>query len=346
MKLVGNIDILSQINIAIKSAYEQNRPIPHMLFSGAAGCGKTSTARYVAEITECKFITVSRDAIKDRSDILPLVESLDRTGYNEYGRKVGQTRPSIVFIDEIHGLSLSGQEHLGVLMEEWYVPVTNREVRHDPAGKFTSSIEDKVRWSPSFTLIGATTNDGKLSKPFRDRFKMRFIFTPYSFEESQQIAFVHADRLKTKITKEAAIEIAKRGRGVPRVIVGLLERCRDMAIAFRKEAVDHAVTIATFNELQIDETGLNSVDVKILKALHEIDDPVGLESLAVRLNESTKVLSETIEPYLIQRGLLIRGSRGRRITDKGRRYLYEKGHIKMVKAANYVDIPRNFDRGL
>lgn len=346
MKLVGNIDILSQINIAIRSAYEQNRSIPHMLFSGAAGCGKTSTARHVADITDCKFITISRDTIKERSDILLLVEGLDRTGYNEYGRKTDRVKPSIVFIDEIHGLSLSGQEHLGVLMEEWYVPVTEKEIKRDPMGKFKASIEDKVRWSPAFTLIGATTNDGKLSKPFRDRFKMRSIFTPYNFEESQQIAFVHAERLKVKITSGAAEEIAKRGRGVPRVIVGLLERCRDMAIAFGRESIDKAVTIVTFNELKVDETGLNSVDVKILKSLHEINEPVGLDNLAVRLNESTKVLSETIEPYLIQRGFIIRGSRGRCITEKGRRYLYEKGHLKVKQTTNYVDIPRNFDRGL
>lgn len=345
MKLVGNADILGQIRIAIESAYKENRPIPHMLFSGAAGCGKTSTARYVSEIMDCKFMTVSRDAIKDRSDVLNIVEELDRTGYNHYGRIIGTIRPTIVFIDEIHGLSLSGQEYMGVLMEEWYVPVTEKEAKLDPMGKFGSKTEERVRWSPAFTLIGATTNDGKLSKPFRDRFKMRFIFEPYNIDESQEIVRVHAERLKVKIDEKAVAEIAKRGRGVPRILVSLLERCRDLAIAFGKELIDEAVTVVMFSELKIDDTGLNSTDVKILKTLHEIGEPIGLENLAVRLNESTKVLSETIEPYLIQRGFVIRASRGRKITEKGRKYLYDKGHIKMAKAAGYVDIPRDYDRG-
>lgn len=346
MKLIGNIDILSQIRIAIKSANEQNRSIPHMLFTGAAGCGKTSTARYIASVTSGNFLTVSRDAIKDRADLLPIVEEFDRTGHNEYGRKTGQIQPTIMFIDEIHGLSLSGQEHLGVLMEEWYVPVTNREIEVDPMDKFSSSEENKIRWSPEFTLIGATTNDGKLSKPYRDRFKLRFVFAPYNLEESKEIVLVHAERLKAKITDGAALEIAKRGRGVPRVIVKLLERCRDLAVAYKKAEINEVVAVVMFNELHIDETGLDNTDVKILMALYEIDEPVGLDNLAVKLNESTKVLSETVEPYLIQRGFVIRGSRGRRITDEGRKYLSIKGHIKLKQAKKYVDIPVSFDRGL
>jgi len=335
MKLIGNTDILSQIDIAIRSATKQNRSIPHMLFSGAAGCGKTSTARYIANITTSNFLTMSRDSLKDRADVLSVVEQLDITGYNEYGRKTSKIKPTIVFIDEIHGLPLSGQEHLGVLMEEWYVPVGHKE----------SSENDEICWSPEFTLIGATTNDGRLSKPFRDRFKLRFVFSPYNFEESRQIVLVHAERLKTNITDAASIEIAKRGRGVPRVLVKLLERCRDLAVAYKQTEINEAVALVMFNEMHIDETGLDETDVKILKALHEINEPVGLENLAVRLNENTKVLSETVEPYLIQRGLILRSSRGRRITEEGRKYLRGKGYIDVKKVRKY-NIPKSFDRGL
>jgi len=345
VKLIGNKGILVQIDIAIKSAIKENRSIPHMLMSGAAGCGKTSTSKYIADITSGKFASVACDSIKGRSDLLQIVEEFDRTGYDIYGKKLKDKciRHNIIFIDEIHNLSLAGQEHMGVLMEEWYIPVTSREMKSDPLDIFNDATE-RTRWSPAFTLIGATTNDGKLSKPFRDRFKMRFVFTPYSQEESIQIAIVHAERLKMKISEKAALEIAKRGRGVPRVVVSLLERCRDMAAAIDREAVTSDVAIVTFSELGIDKTGLNSTDISMLKMMYEVEDPIGLDNIAVRLNESPKVISETMEPYLIQRGLILRAPKGRKITDQGRKYLLDNGHIKSTIKRDYVDIPRNFDR--
>ncbi len=353
MELIGNKDILSQITIATKSAFEDNRSIPHMLMSGAAGCGKTSTAKYIAHATGGKFMSIACDALKTRGDLLQIVEEFDRTGWDEYGDKIKDKgsciAQNIMFMDEIHNLSLSGQEHLGILMEEWYVMVTKREIITDPSDKFSAlynsdSRSERMRWSPAFTLIGATTNDGKLSKPFRDRFKMRFVFSPYSEEESIQIALTHAKRLEIEIDWAAALEISKRGRGVPRVIVTLLERCRDMAVALNKGKVTYASVLVTFRELGIDNTGLNNTDINMLKMLYEIEEPVGLDNLAVRLNESPKVLSEAIEPYLIQMGFILRGSKGRKITDEGKKYLIDKGHIKVAMKRNYVDIPRNYKR--
>jgi Holliday junction DNA helicase RuvB len=347
MRLIGNEDILVQIDIAIKSATEENRSIPHMLMSGAAGCGKTSTARRIAEVTGGKFISVACDSVKSRADLLPVVDGFDRTGYSVYGNKLKDSHinHNIVFIDEIHGLSLIGQEHLGVLMEEWYIPVTGKEVKADPSDAFVGTVE-RIRWSPEFTLIGATTNDGKLSKPFRDRFKMRFVFTPYSQEESVRIALVHADRLKITLESEAALEIAKRGRGVPRVIVRLLERCRDLSLAIGRKSVTRDVAVVMFGELGIDKTGLTSTDVSMLKMMYELNEPIGLDNMAVRLNESQKVIAETIEPYLIQRGLILRSSKGRKITSEGRKYLLSNGYIKSVIDRGYVDIPKNFNRGV
>jgi len=353
MKLIGNEDIIGQINIAITSARQQNRSIPHMLLSGAAGCGKTSTAKYIAEFTGSNLIVASADSAKKREDVLYIIDQLNHNGYDKYGRKISTISPSIVFIDEVHNVPLPGQEHLGIIMEEWYLPVTKREAHVDAKNvKFRSNA---IRWSPEFTLIGATTNDGKLSKPFRDRFKLRFLFSPYTEKESHDIVMVHAKRLGIQVDTAAATEISKRGRGVPRVLVSLLERCRDTAVAsnqFVKHnslTVIHHVTkevaIVTFHNLGIDNTGLTVTDINILKALYESEDAVGLDNLAVRLNESTKVLSETVEPYLIQRGLIIRTGKGRKITDAGIQYLMENGHIKF-KLSEKFDIPRNFDRGL
>ena len=305
MRLIGNTDIIGQIHVAMVSAQKQNRPIPHMLLSGAAGCGKTSTAKYIAESTGSNIITVAADSIKKREDVLPILSQLDHHGYDKYGRKIGNIHPSIVFVDEVHNVPLSGQEHMGILMEEWYLPLEKREAKVDP--RSVSARNDAIRWSPEFTIIGATTNDGKLSKPFKDRFKLRFLFSPYSPEESADIVRVHADRLGVRVDDDAAKEIAKRGRGVPRILVSLLERCRDTAVAAGmceanhngdswNEHVTKEVAFVTFDNLNIDKTGLTITDINILKALHESDEAIGLDNLAVRLNESPKVLSDTVEP--------------------------------------------------
>ena len=119
-----------------------------------------------------------------------------------------------------------------------------------------------------------------------------------------------------------------------------------MTLAINKTVVTASIAIVTFGELGIDETGLNSTDISMMKMMYEVEDPIGLDNIAVRLNESPKVISETLEPYLIQRGFLVRASKGRKITDKGRRYLLDNGYIKSVIKRDYVDIPRNFDRGM
>jgi len=346
VKLIGNSSIMSQLTVAMRSASEENRSIPHMLLSGAAGCGKTSTARWLAAATGAQFINIAPDSIKKRHDLFPILKSMDRrTGYSPHGKKIGQIKPAILFIDEIHGLSVAAQEYLGVMMEEYCIAATTHEVKNsnhfykDPKSK----NEPFVVWVPEFTLIGATTNDGKLTKPFHDRFKLRFHFTPYRMEEAIQIVLSHAESLNVRITKEAVLEIAKRGRGVGRILVGLLERCRDMSVFYSVPEINLELAILTFNEIGIDSTGLTRGDVKLLKTLYEIGDPVGLEHLAIQLNESTKVLSETIEPYLIQRGFVARGSKGRTLTDAGRIYLVENKYVEMELEPDFI-IPMSLFR--
>ncbi len=351
MELIGNTGIIEQINIAIISARERNRSIPHLLMTGAAGCGKTSTAKYIAKATNCKLLSVAPDSLKDRNTILPIVNQFDTSGYNNFGSKIeGEPRrPSILFIDEVHNLPLSAQEHIGILMEEWYISVNADKAKL--ADKHVIEQEKKrargeevgaIQWSPQFTLIGATTNDGKLSKPFRDRFKLRFVFSPYTLKESVEIVQTHAERLKVKIDTEAALEIAQRGRGVPRVLVTLLERCCDMSITTKSDTITTDITYLTFKLVEIDKTGLTATDISILKKLYKSEDAVGIDNLAIQLNESSSVLSNTIEPYLIQRGLIIRTSKGRKITRKGRMYLLDNGH-QVVKREKY-DIPIGYER--
>lgn len=358
MRLIGNKDIFRQLEVAVVSAQTENKSIPHILLSGAAGCGKTSIARFTAEIFGSDFIELVPESIQNRNDMLRIKRLLNSEGYNYIGDTVGQIRPTIVFVDEIHRLKATGQEHLGLAMENWAIPVEEKQVRVRLSDKFGFNLKDRVRWCPRFTLIGATTNDGLLSKPFKDRFKLRFLLNVYSLEESIEIIKVHARRLneenmertsaggirKIMLTYEAVKEIAKRGRGVPRILVALLERCRDMAISHNIDIIDGDMAIATFVLMGIDKSGLTQVDIKLMKSLYENEDPIGLDNLAIIINESKQTINDTIEPHLIQEGLISRAQRGRVLTSKGRMYLMENGLIKYDEGEDFIDIPATYKR--
>jgi len=319
MKIIGNEDIQQQMYVAVQSARAQNRSIPHMIFAGAAGCGKTTMAKRLAEIAQTDFIRLLPDAIKKMDDVYSLFEGLDHRGYDKLGNRIAQIKPAVVFIDEIHNLKILPQEWLGVAMENFAL----------------EAKDGKYYWLPYFTLVGATTNDGLLSKPFLDRFKMRFIFKQYSFDQSIQIALVHAERLAVAIMGDAAEAIAKRGRGVPRIIVGYLERCRDTAIVHGEKVITKEVVEDTFKLLGVDDTGLRETEIRLLRALYNAGMPVGVENLSIIINEAPKTIVSAIEPYLIQRGLIIRSGQGRILTEKGREYLEvrELGKEKFQKEA-------------
>ena len=344
MGLIGNKGIMSQIDISLKAAQEMHRSFPHTLLAGAAGCGKTSTAKHLAKLAGSTFISLSCDSLKERFDVALLIQRLDRIGYSDFGNIENPNiiRPTVVFIDEIHNLSLAAQEHLGIVMEEWILPITVKEAQ---TLKVKVDKDNPTYWASLFTLVGATTNDGKLSKPFRDRFKLRFPFAPYSLEEAIQIVFLHAKRLKIEIDEHGALEIAKRGRGVPRILVSLLERCRDASIAMHQEYIGKEASVVAFFKMGIDASGLTKTDINLLKTLYKVGDPVGLDNLATILNESPKVLSEAIEPYLIQSGLMLRAAKGRTITEEGHKYLSDKGYIERESKYERISMSKDFDRG-
>ncbi len=347
MKLIGNEDMMGQLNVSITSAIAENRSLPHILLSGAAGCGKTSTARYIAETTKCDLLEIAPENVKIRKDVFEIGKALNRTGWSKHGDKIGTIRPTIVFMDEIHRLPITGQEHFGLLMENWVIPVNEKEIKINFNSEFKESKAARVRWCPRFTLIGATTNDGLLSKPFKDRFKIKFIFSTYTEEESIEIVKVHAERLEIAITDNACKEISKRGRGVPRIIVSLIERCRDSAIYNNLKTITSIVALATFAVMKIDETGLTTTDINIMKALYTSETPVGLDNIAIITNESSKTILETIEPHLIQQGFITRSPRGRVLTDKGRIYLIENNYIKCEsREDDWEDIPVTYKRRL
>jgi len=314
----------------MKSARENNKPIPHILFAGAAGCGKTTLAVKLAEYANVKFISALPQSLKTMASIIETLEKLDPTGYTDMGNWIEgiEIKPSIVFIDEIHNLKpLEVQEWLGIIMEDWEIEIAS----------------GNTVWFPKFTLVGATTDSGKLSKPFRDRFKMNFVFKPYTQLESVQIVLSHAKRLGANIDMPAAQVIAQRGRGVPRILVGYLERVIDMAYVQNAKVITESVAKNTFEMLGVDEIGLTETETKILKTLDVASAPVGLDNLSIITNEAPKTILTSIEPYLIQQGLVVRTGKGRAITQKGRDHLSKSGKTKVF---HKKELPPGYKRNI
>jgi len=347
MELIGNKGVMKQLSIVRDACKATDNALPHMLLSGAPGCGKTSTARHLAKHTGAHFMSVTPESFKERNDVVRILEQFERKiGYDDYGNRIKNVPTSypILFVDEIHRMPLKGQELLGIAMEEWKLPIEAAKAKVNIYDKFGSSKVNRERWFPRFTVVGATTNDGLLSKPFKDRFKLRFIFNTYTEEESRAIVKIHATRLNIEIDDAGTNEIAKRGRGVPRIIVTLLERCRDLAVAQGETHISGNLAKAAFLIMNIDVNGLNETDIKILKALYASETPLGVDNLAILTNESRQSIAETIEPYLIQQELMVRTGKGRVITDKGRIYLINSGHIEPTH--DWVDIPTDYVRSL
>lgn len=309
--MIGNENIKKQLHIAIDSAARRNMAPPHMLFSGHPGCGKTSMAKEMAAMLKTDFISLTPESLKDNRSLLNLLDSLNFDGYDKFGNRIGTIKPTIVFIDECHRLPMFGQEKLGIVME-------NFTLNTDNVGK--------VYWLPYFTVIGATTLSGNLSKPFLNRFKLNFYFEPYSIEDSIKIVEFHAKRLDIQVTKKAALDIGTRSRGVPRIIVSYLERCRDMMLAIGSDVITSGLSNMTFETLEIDKQGFNKIELKILKTLYDSDKPISLENLAMVTGESKNTLQNEVETYLIKSGYLVRSGKGRLITPKGRSYLEAEGY--------------------
>ena len=312
-EIIGHENTKEQLEIAIKSAKDRNESIPHILFSGAAGCGKTTMSMAMARVANVDFLAISPDDFSDREPVLRILEGkLNHTNYSKCGDRIGKLKPTIVFVDEIHRMPRKGQEILGIAMEKFMLET----------GK-----PNKFFWIPYFTLIGATTDDGELTKPFREKFKLRFLFDTYSQKEIAEIVMLHSHKLKVMITHKAAREIARRSRGIPRTAVSFLERSRDYAHHIKAGVITSKAVLDNFKTMGIDSKGLTGAEIKILQVLFRSHEAIGLDNLAIVSNEAKKNLVNTIEPFLIREGLMVRSGKGRLITDKGRRHLEKDGYL-------------------
>lgn len=328
MGFIGHSNIKKRVEIAVNSAKSRNCAIPHIMLSGAAGCGKTTTARWLASIGGYNYFPAAPLSLKTRRDVYTLLEKLDHSGYNERGDRVGEIKPTILFFDEIHQMSVVGQELLGIAMERFLLE---------------SDTPNKYIWLPYFTVVGATTDDGILTKPFRDRFKLTFVYEPYSDEDMYKIVIHHANKNKLAITPDAVKNITYRSRGVPRTMVNYLETIRDVMLAEKTDIITDGLVNLAFKSMGIDDTGLTNTEIKILIKLYNSKSPIGLDNLAIISNESAKTILQTIEPFLIRRGLIVRMSKGRGITEEGIRYLEEHGHLSTLKESK-VQVDTNYRR--
>jgi Holliday junction DNA helicase RuvB len=219
-----------------------------------------------------------------------------------------------LFIDEIHRLSPAVEEILYPAMEDFQLDLI---IGEGPAAR---SVRIDL---PPFTLIGATTRSGLITRPLRERFGIPLRLQFYSPEELQAILSRAAGKLDMPLTKDGAYEIARRARGTPRVAGRLLRRVRDFAFVAGHKSIDAKAADAALGRLEVDTLGFDAMDRRYLKIIadHYGGGPVGVETLAAALAEQRDVLEEVIEPYLIQQGLLQRTPRGRMLADAGYRHL-------------------------
>ncbi len=296
----GQDKVKEKLKVFLLAAKKRDEPLDHTLLCGPPGLGKTTLAHIIAHAMEVPIKTTSGPALHRKGDVAALLTSL---------------RPkTILFIDEIHRLSKDVEEYLYSAMEDYYIDLITGEGLGARSMKFTLS---------PFTLIGATTRAGLLKGPFRDRFGIVERLSFYDKTALQQILRRSAALLGIAMDEGGALEIARRSRGTPRIANRLLKRVRDYAEVLGEGKITESQAHYALDQLDVDQLGLDEMDRKILRLIHEKfqGGPVGIETLSAALSEEADTLEEVYEPFLIQEGLLQKTPRGRVITDISRNHL-------------------------
>ena len=297
---IGQSDVKENIDIYIKSAKLRGACLDHVLLYGPPGLGKTTLASIIANELGSNFKTISGPAIEKSGDLAAVLSSIDEN--------------DVLFIDEIHRIPRYIEEILYSAMEDFCLDII--------VGGEGSSRSIKIN-IPHFTLVGATTRAGDLSAPLRDRFGIIAKLNYYTDEELFLIAKRTSKVLDTEITDEAAMELAKRSRGTPRIVNRLFKRVRDFALVEGNGVIDIDIMNKALKRLKVDSVGLDETDYTLIKARIERFNggPVGIEAIASSIGEEATTIEDVYEPYLLQMGYLKRTTRGRMVTDKGYEHL-------------------------
>lgn len=291
---IGQTQIKKNLSVFIEASRKRQESLDHVLFYGPPGLGKTTLALIIAKEMGANIKVTAAPMIEKSGDLAAILTNLEEG--------------DILFIDEIHRLSPAVEEILYPSMEDFRLDII---IGSGPAAQ-TVKID-----LPRFTLIGATTRAGMLSNPLRDRFGMNFRMEFYSSQELADIVVKASSKLNKEIRHDAALEIARRSRGTPRIALRLLKRVRDFADVADEGHIHHDRTKYALNELGINTNGFDEMDMRFLRLLAGTNGrALGLSTIAAALSEDEGTVEDVVEPYLLANGFLERTSRGRIATVK------------------------------
>ncbi len=296
----GQPAIVENLEVFIQAAKLRKEPLDHVLLHGPPGLGKTTLAHIIANEMGVGFKVTSGPVLDKPGDLAGLLTNLGDG--------------DVLFIDEIHRLSPLVEEYLYSAMEDYVIDILI------DTGPNARSVQ--INLNP-FTLIGATTRSGLLTRPLRARFGINSRLEYYDSKTLTSIVERSSGLLNISIDEDAAFKIASRSRGTPRIANALLRRVRDFAQIKGTGSIDDAITEFALKALNVDANGLDEMDIRILKVIIDKFNggPVGLSTIATAIGENTGTLEEVYEPFLIQEGFLMRTPRGRKATERSYKHL-------------------------
>ncbi len=297
---IGQENVKERLKLAIQASKMRGEQLDHILLAGPPGLGKTTLAGIIANELNANIHITSGPILEKQGDLAAILTNLEAG--------------DVLFIDEIHRMNRSVEEILYSAMEDYQIDIM--------IGKGPAARSIRVELQP-FTLIGATTRSGLLTSPLRNRFGMIFEMSFYTEDELKLIITRAAEVMGSIITPEAALSIAKRSRGTPRIAIRLFKRVRDLSTVRGTGEINSSMVDEVMTLLGIDSYGLDEMDRRLLRVIIEVykGGPVGLKALAASLGITEDTISEVYEPFLVQSGFIARSARGRIATEKAYKYL-------------------------